>query len=177
MCTDFEQSSFFLFSWNGEFVPCYICILMFQLFKVSIHIWRLRGSGPLLPSSEVCRAVDVVGVTLCSSWNLLHHPPGLLAAPGPACDFEGELFRFSRQMPPRGADIIRVESRSQLLFSFSEGKGEIKKGSGIEREQRVDLSNARSRSRHNYAGSNVPWEAKAPDFSPCQGRMGHSSRQ
>lgn len=32
-----------------------------------------------------------------------------------------------------GADIIRAESRSQLLFSLSEGKSKIKKERGIER--------------------------------------------
>lgn len=32
-----------------------------------------------------------------------------------------------------GADIIRAESRSRLLFSFSEGKTELRKERGIER--------------------------------------------
>lgn len=31
------------------------------------------------------------------------------------------------------------------------------------------LSNARSRSWHNYPGNAVPWEAETPDFSPRQG--------
>lgn len=76
-----------------------------------------------------------------------------------------------------GADIIRAESRSLLLFGFTEGKREIKKERRIyiEEEWRVSLSNARSRSWHNYPGSIMPWEATAPDFSPFQGRPGHSS--
>lgn len=39
------------------------------------------------------------------------------------------------------------------------------------------LSDARSRSWHNYPGNAAPREAETPDFSPRQGRPGSFSRQ
>lgn len=58
------------------------------------------------------------------------------------------------------------------------GKQELKKEPRIDGERvEAGLSNARSRSWHNYPGNAAPREAETSDFSPHQGRPGSFSRQ
>lgn len=169
----------FFFSLHVYPGSCYFSAHVVWLFRPSLTVAE-RADHDLCDPPQDRRSWWLFGLLFCrpvdrSSSTVLQASLLLL---GQAETLKASCWDSADRHLLWGADIIRAESRFQLFSSLSEGKRKSKKEQGIEGgRMEAGLSNARSRSWHNYPGNAVPWEAEAPDFSPCRGHLGCSSRQ